>query len=689
MRSKGKLILLLLILVFIRVVGAAAQEVDQVSQVTNIVDGDTFDLNTGERVRFADINAPEPNDPGGPEAKQFLTSLILGETVYLDIDDIYRTDYKGDGTRLVCLVFVRHTDTHRMSINEALVQADHAIYKDYENEFSPPWDLYWKYASDPPPSPPPPPPPKKFELRITKEGNGEIDHSIGTRVYEENCKITIIATPDDDWRIKNWVLNEVELGSQESIVFRMTNDKDLHVIFEEIPPSCTLSFNIIDERAQPIEYVKITSLLQPEKQEKIIIITDSKGFDQTDLIYPGSYNFSIFKSDYEIEYRNITLSNGEIKTVNVTLSLIFFNLNIEIVDSNSNPLPNITVQSLVQPEGQEIVSGKTDENGTLIIPSIKTGYYAFIVLGDYIQNTSFDVNLLCDRVIDVSVPVQAFCSLHICVEDQDGDPLSDVLVASTSQPIGQDPLNGTCSEEMLFKGILPGNYSFEISKEGYESVSFSISLFESGYFEAHTVVLIQKWINLTPYILAGFFALMIGTVVFTEIPSRFNTKQKDTELIIPEEEKTDYTKVDDSEKELETNQVIEPTCKIHHPKYFDTGKGKIIRVLYSEGFLSLNELESKSELSKDGFWGAFYGLLGDGELLSNQKGEFSLSNDLKKEWKRYFDSIDSTQESDEVSLNLRPDKKHTRRRSSPYFKGQLARKANSKNDEDSTKEVEK
>ena len=242
MRSNRKLVFLILVFVSIHLVCVQAQEVDLEAVVTNIVDGDTFDLDIGERVRFADIDAPEPNDPGGPEAKQFLTSLILGKTVYLDIDDIYRTDYKGDGTRLVCLVFIEHSDTHRKNINEALVQEDHAIHKDYENEFSPPWPLYWRYAPDPPPPDPdpppipppdPPPPPKpRYQLNITIEGQGTIDHPIGTTTYVENSELSVIATPKERWKFEKWILNSQANGSQTKLNFTMIQDIHLIVLKE-------------------------------------------------------------------------------------------------------------------------------------------------------------------------------------------------------------------------------------------------------------------------------------------------------------------------------------------------------------------------------------------------------------------------------------------------------------------------
>ena len=140
------------------IIHAYAWEVDNTSSVTNIVDGDTFDIATGDRIRLADIDAPEPDEEGGPEAKQYLSNLILGKTVYLDIDDKYAYDYKGEGSRLVCVVFISYNTTQRLNVNEKLVRQNLAEYENYDNEFNPPWSLYWNFAPDPTPTPPPPSP---------------------------------------------------------------------------------------------------------------------------------------------------------------------------------------------------------------------------------------------------------------------------------------------------------------------------------------------------------------------------------------------------------------------------------------------------------------------------------------------------------------------------------------------------
>ena len=121
-RSMWSLFVLILLSVFLVSFTVWAYEIDQVAEATYIVDGDTFDIDTGERIRLADIDTPEPFQEGGPEAEEYLTSLILGKTVYLDIDYKYETDYKGTGDRLVCIVYLRYNTTHRLNVNEKLVR---------------------------------------------------------------------------------------------------------------------------------------------------------------------------------------------------------------------------------------------------------------------------------------------------------------------------------------------------------------------------------------------------------------------------------------------------------------------------------------------------------------------------------------------------------------------------------------
>jgi micrococcal nuclease len=58
------------------------------TKVTRVIDGDTFETDTGEKVRLIGINAPEISDIFGQEAKQHLSDLIENKTVDLQTDNI-------------------------------------------------------------------------------------------------------------------------------------------------------------------------------------------------------------------------------------------------------------------------------------------------------------------------------------------------------------------------------------------------------------------------------------------------------------------------------------------------------------------------------------------------------------------------------------------------------------------------
>jgi len=53
------------------------------SRVVDVVDGDTFQLASGKRVRLLGVDAPEYDRCGGPEAKEKLSSLIKDKVVDL------------------------------------------------------------------------------------------------------------------------------------------------------------------------------------------------------------------------------------------------------------------------------------------------------------------------------------------------------------------------------------------------------------------------------------------------------------------------------------------------------------------------------------------------------------------------------------------------------------------------------
>src|SRR5688572_14185473 len=58
-----------------------------IANVTKVIDGDTIDIEGGERIRFAIVNTPERGQPGYQEAKQYTIDKCLGKDAIIDLDD--------------------------------------------------------------------------------------------------------------------------------------------------------------------------------------------------------------------------------------------------------------------------------------------------------------------------------------------------------------------------------------------------------------------------------------------------------------------------------------------------------------------------------------------------------------------------------------------------------------------------
>lgn len=90
------------------------------AKVIRVVDGDTFVIETGERVRVIGINAPEMKTEYGEPAKEHLLALIDGKTVDLQPDHISADkDVYG---RLLRYVYLDGVD-----INKKMVTDGYAI----------------------------------------------------------------------------------------------------------------------------------------------------------------------------------------------------------------------------------------------------------------------------------------------------------------------------------------------------------------------------------------------------------------------------------------------------------------------------------------------------------------------------------------------------------------------------------
>jgi len=94
--KKGNLLILaILLVIFLITLGiyfvislsennSFSDELISNSAVMRIIDGDTFEMASGEKIRLLCVDTPEENEKGFEEAKQYLSDLILNKKIRLE-----------------------------------------------------------------------------------------------------------------------------------------------------------------------------------------------------------------------------------------------------------------------------------------------------------------------------------------------------------------------------------------------------------------------------------------------------------------------------------------------------------------------------------------------------------------------------------------------------------------------------
>ena len=128
--------------------------------VSRVIDGDTLELSTGERVRLIGVDAPEIGQPSASEATQFVRNLVEGRTVWLEADG-NDTDAFGRLRRYVWLSVPTDVNCEQQvrtyMLNALLLEHGHAsvmIIGNVRHEA-----LFRRIAPTPQPTPTPSPTP--------------------------------------------------------------------------------------------------------------------------------------------------------------------------------------------------------------------------------------------------------------------------------------------------------------------------------------------------------------------------------------------------------------------------------------------------------------------------------------------------------------------------------------------------
>lgn len=96
------------------------QKLEDKNRVVRVIDGDTFELKDGRRVRLLGVDAPEIGFCGANEAKKLLEDLVLGKKVKLK-----EGDYRDYG-RIMALVYAKNKLLNEPILNQDLARVIYA-----------------------------------------------------------------------------------------------------------------------------------------------------------------------------------------------------------------------------------------------------------------------------------------------------------------------------------------------------------------------------------------------------------------------------------------------------------------------------------------------------------------------------------------------------------------------------------
>lgn len=100
------------------------------ARVVRVIDGDTFVLDSGEKVRLIGVDAPEKNECFSQEASARLSQLILEKSVRLETD-VSDTDRYDRLLRYVYVATDQSSEDTPVSVNTQLVLDGVAVAKAY------------------------------------------------------------------------------------------------------------------------------------------------------------------------------------------------------------------------------------------------------------------------------------------------------------------------------------------------------------------------------------------------------------------------------------------------------------------------------------------------------------------------------------------------------------------------------
>ena len=204
-----------------------------------------------------------------------------------------------------------------------------------------------------------------------------------------------------------------------------------------------------------------------------------------DIIFENGYSQSYVKNDdgtitYQDAYPQLFYESGNSDAVNYTL---WAGIEGTITSTADIDMGEISISLMNNTTNESITSVAPDEDGRFVINELDGGEensYSLYVLYDGVEiYSSENIIIQSHRYTDLGDVVIDGIEVDIYVTDEDGEDISEALVSLTDEDgnVYSASLGTDDSLNYVYKtSVMPGEYTIEISCDGYKSITDSVSV---------------------------------------------------------------------------------------------------------------------------------------------------------------------------------------------------------------------
>lgn len=199
---------------------------------------------------------------------------------------------------------------------------------------------------------------------------------------------------------------------------------------------------------------------------------------------PGTYSLLILREGYKAIERNVTIECNDSVFVSVQME----------VDTCCNSILRLILKNT---EGQLIKQAKvtiwksgnklgyllTNDSGLVVFRELCKGTYAFDVQKDGYKSIEFSVEIGCNEEKEITKVLQleeqdTCCNgvIKIFVKNAEEQPISQAIVSLWKDGKKLSYYSTNNDGYVIFRQLCPGKYSFDVKREGYKTIEFSIEI---------------------------------------------------------------------------------------------------------------------------------------------------------------------------------------------------------------------